>query len=64
MNWPKIQRTPALALAVALLIALASMRAFYTSEGAATARERATRLEEVLASGISALGPKDVGQQA
>jgi uncharacterized membrane protein YhiD involved in acid resistance len=62
MNWPKIQRTPALVLAVALLIALASMWAFYTSEGTAKTRERATRLEEALASGISALGPKDVGQ--
>lgn len=57
MNWPKIQRTPALVLAVAQLIALASMCAFYTSEGAAKARKRVTRLEDALASGIRTLGP-------
>ncbi len=57
MNWPKIQRTPALVLAVALLIALASIWAFYTSEGATKARERATRLEDALASGTRTLGP-------
>jgi len=48
---------PPLVLAVALLIAPASMWAFYTSEGAAKARERATRLEDALASGIRTLGP-------
>jgi len=57
MNWPKIQRTPALVLAVALLIALASMWAFYTSDGAAKARERDARLQAALASGADALGP-------
>lgn len=51
------KRPPVLVLAVALLIALASIWGFYTSDGAAKAREREARIEEALASGDNAIGP-------
>ncbi len=57
MNWLKIQRTPAVVLAIAALVVLASMWGFYSSDGAAKARERDARLADAIASGGGELGP-------
>ncbi|MCP4906466.1 MAG: efflux RND transporter periplasmic adaptor subunit [bacterium] len=47
----KIQRVPTLVLMIALLIAMTSAWAFYTSDGAAKAREREARLEKAMTGG-------------
>ena len=57
MSWLARNRTPLIVLAVAFVLMALGFRGYYTSDGAAKARERDARMAEAKASGAQATAP-------